>query len=217
MSSTKPLGPTPIIPVTNFKRVTTILMEVWVKAGWAYDSSDSSDLSFSAGALIRVIDRAHPDWWRGQTEGRTGLFPSNYAVAIPLQGEKVEVLFDFDAGSDFDLQHISSGQTLEVLERPTTGWWLGRLASGEIGLFPANYVAAKSIRSSEIAAAVDIIDVAARVGEIDYSTVPIIRSLSAFDLLIEKGFVVELEGGTRSSKSSAASFGMVVRLPYCHV
>uniref|UniRef100_A0A3Q3J036 Intersectin 2b n=1 Tax=Monopterus albus TaxID=43700 RepID=A0A3Q3J036_MONAL len=35
-------------------------------------------MSFSKGQLINVLDKNNPDWWKGELNGETGLFPTNY-------------------------------------------------------------------------------------------------------------------------------------------
>ena len=47
-------------------------MSDWVKGAWAFSGADSSELTFEAGALIKVVDRGHADWWSGTIDGQTG-------------------------------------------------------------------------------------------------------------------------------------------------
>lgn len=35
-------------------------------------------MSFSKGQMINVLDKNDPDWWKGELNGATGLFPTNY-------------------------------------------------------------------------------------------------------------------------------------------
>ena len=48
-------------------------MSDWVKGAWAFSGADSSELTFGAGALIKVVDRGHADWWSGTIDGQTGV------------------------------------------------------------------------------------------------------------------------------------------------
>ncbi|KPP71509.1 hypothetical protein Z043_109570 [Scleropages formosus] len=43
-----------------------------------YSAVNEDEMSFSKGQLINVLDKSNPDWWRGEVNGVTGLFPTNY-------------------------------------------------------------------------------------------------------------------------------------------
>uniref|UniRef100_A0A3B4T6Q1 Intersectin 2b n=1 Tax=Seriola dumerili TaxID=41447 RepID=A0A3B4T6Q1_SERDU len=49
-----------------------------VIAIYDYTASNEDEMSFSKGQLINVLDKNNPDWWRGEINGVTGLFPTNY-------------------------------------------------------------------------------------------------------------------------------------------
>ncbi|GAA5914097.1 SH3 domain-containing protein [Sporobolomyces salmoneus] len=51
----------------------------WCTALYDYKSTDPDDLSFREGDRIRLIEVVSDDWWKGELEGRRGIFPSNYA------------------------------------------------------------------------------------------------------------------------------------------
>jgi len=51
-----------------------------VRALHSFEPADSGELAFEKGDIIKVVDRTHKDWWRGQLKGRTGIFPVNYVV-----------------------------------------------------------------------------------------------------------------------------------------
>ncbi len=53
-----------------------------VAALYKYDAQNADELSFEKDAVINVLDRDDPDWWRGETGGHVGLFPSNYVQQI---------------------------------------------------------------------------------------------------------------------------------------
>jgi hypothetical protein len=96
---------------------------------------------------------------------------------------------------------MEKGETLTILEKPSTGWWLGRMSSGETGLFPSNYVKITSNSSSPPplpmppTTSLEGLKVSEESTEItplpNPSATPIIASLDVFDKLIEEGFVVE--------------------------
>lgn len=54
-----------------------------VRALYTFEPSESGELAFEKGDVIKVVDRGYKDWWRGQLRGRTGIFPVNYVVRIP--------------------------------------------------------------------------------------------------------------------------------------
>lgn len=43
-----------------------------------YTAANGEEMSFSKGQLINVLDKSNPDWWKGESNGVTGLFPTNY-------------------------------------------------------------------------------------------------------------------------------------------
>ncbi|KAM8826443.1 intersectin-2a isoform 1-T1 [Synchiropus picturatus] len=49
-----------------------------VIAMYDYTAANQDELSFSKGQLISVLDKTNADWWKGETNGLTGLLPTNY-------------------------------------------------------------------------------------------------------------------------------------------
>lgn len=49
-----------------------------VIAMYDYTANNEDELSFSKGQLINVLNKDDADWWQGEINGVTGLFPSNY-------------------------------------------------------------------------------------------------------------------------------------------
>ena len=49
-----------------------------VVALFAYTAQDSDELSFKKDDMITIVERVDPDWWKGELDGRSGLFPANY-------------------------------------------------------------------------------------------------------------------------------------------
>uniref|UniRef100_A0A4W3J6K3 Intersectin 1 n=1 Tax=Callorhinchus milii TaxID=7868 RepID=A0A4W3J6K3_CALMI len=43
-----------------------------------YIGQNDDELAFAKGQLISVLNKDDPDWWKGELNGVTGLFPSNY-------------------------------------------------------------------------------------------------------------------------------------------
>lgn len=54
-----------------------------VVALYAYAAQNEDELTFQKDAVITVLNRENPDWWTGQYEGKTGVFPSNYVTPNP--------------------------------------------------------------------------------------------------------------------------------------
>ncbi|KAM4529304.1 intersectin-2a isoform 2-T2 [Fundulus diaphanus] len=49
-----------------------------VIAMYDYAAANQDELSFSKGQLINILDKTNPGWWKGETNGVTGLLPTNY-------------------------------------------------------------------------------------------------------------------------------------------
>ncbi|KAG7279130.1 hypothetical protein CRUP_022325, partial [Coryphaenoides rupestris] len=49
-----------------------------VIAIYDYTAANGDEMSFSKGQLINVLSKNNPDWWQGELNGVTGLFPTNY-------------------------------------------------------------------------------------------------------------------------------------------
>ncbi|KAL8173194.1 UNVERIFIED_CONTAM: Intersectin-2, partial [Gekko kuhli] len=49
-----------------------------VIAMYDYTANNEDELSFSKGQLINVLNKDDADWWQGEINGMSGLFPSNY-------------------------------------------------------------------------------------------------------------------------------------------
>ncbi|XP_049320055.1 intersectin-2b [Astyanax mexicanus] len=64
---------------SNSGKTTPAAMPVCqVIAMYDYASAKEDELSFSKSQLINVLDKNDPDWWKGEVNGVTGLFPTNY-------------------------------------------------------------------------------------------------------------------------------------------
>lgn len=72
-----PLTPVRQDSVTSTLEATVVTR---VKALYTFEPSESGELGFEKGDVIKVVDRGYKDWWRGQLRGRTGIFPVNYVV-----------------------------------------------------------------------------------------------------------------------------------------
>eukprot|EP01087_Luapelamoeba_hula_P008905 TRINITY_DN2266_c1_g1_i1.p1 TRINITY_DN2266_c1_g1~~TRINITY_DN2266_c1_g1_i1.p1 ORF type:complete len:505 (+),score=129.05 TRINITY_DN2266_c1_g1_i1:107-1621(+) len=54
-----------------------------VKALYAYNSVEDTEISFNAGDLINVTFKDESGWWEGELNGRVGVFPSNHVEVLP--------------------------------------------------------------------------------------------------------------------------------------
>ncbi|XP_055856502.1 intersectin-1 isoform X3 [Episyrphus balteatus] len=59
-----------------------------VIALYAYKAQNDDELSFDKDDIISVLGRDEPDWWRGELNGLSGLFPSNYVGPFVSSGKK---------------------------------------------------------------------------------------------------------------------------------
>jgi len=53
-----------------------------VIALYKYQKQNPDELSFEKGCVINVINKLDSDWWTGELNGQTGLFPSNYVAPL---------------------------------------------------------------------------------------------------------------------------------------
>ncbi|KAM9315865.1 intersectin-2 [Gastrophryne carolinensis] len=104
-SHVKLLGP------SNDKAVTTPTSVCQVIAMYDYIANNEDELNFSKGQLINVINKDDTDWWQGEINGVTGLFPSNY----------VKMTTECDPSQQWcaDLQMLD---TMQPMERKRQGY-----------------------------------------------------------------------------------------------
>lgn len=54
---------------------------------YPYKAQNDDELSFEKDDIISVVGRDEPEWWRGELNGLSGLFPSNYVGKFVTSGE----------------------------------------------------------------------------------------------------------------------------------
>lgn len=59
-----------------------------VIALYPYKAQNDDELSFEKDDIISVLGRDEPEWWRGELNGLSGLFPSNYVGPFVTSGKK---------------------------------------------------------------------------------------------------------------------------------
>lgn len=108
------------------------------------------------------------NWWKGTADGKTGKFPSNY-VALTKDAVcflhsarchdhtfddskqiKTTANFNYEKADDASHLKFKKGETIEVLKKDATGWWVGRNAAGVVGTFPANHVQEGAVRCQSV-------------------------------------------------------------------
>lgn len=51
-----------------------------VKALYDFEPQEEGELGFRKGDIIRVVNSAYEGWWKGELDGRIGIFPLTYIV-----------------------------------------------------------------------------------------------------------------------------------------
>lgn len=104
-SHVKLLGPSSERTTPAFHPVCQVI------AMYDYTANNEDELNFSKGQLINVLNKDDPDWWQGEINGVTGLFPSNY----------VKMTTDSDPSQQWcaDLQSLD---TMQPMERKRQGY-----------------------------------------------------------------------------------------------
>ncbi|XP_018431025.1 PREDICTED: intersectin-2 [Nanorana parkeri] len=101
----KLLGPTNDKTAPAFNPVCQVI------AMYEYVANNEDELNFNKGQLINVISKDDADWWQGEINGATGLFPSNY----------VKMTTECDPSQQWcaDLQLLD---TMQPMERKRQGY-----------------------------------------------------------------------------------------------
>lgn len=60
---------------------------------YPYKAQNDDELSFEKDDIISVLGRDEPEWWRGELQGLSGLFPSNYVGPFVTSGKYFVHLF----------------------------------------------------------------------------------------------------------------------------
>ncbi|KAE8280058.1 Neutrophil cytosol factor 2 [Larimichthys crocea] len=57
--------------------------EIHLVALHSYESSNPEDLNFHEGDMITLLSRVNQDWFEGQCNGNTGIFPASFVEEVP--------------------------------------------------------------------------------------------------------------------------------------
>ena len=114
-----------------------------------YRAIDEDELSLTKGEIITILSKETVDkgWWRGDIDGRVGIFPENFVKIINKDfetetdtQEQCVVVHPYQA-SDQDELSLTKGEIITILSKNTAdkGWWKGDI-DGRVGIFPDNFV-----------------------------------------------------------------------------
>uniref|UniRef100_A0A671DP93 Intersectin 1 n=1 Tax=Rhinolophus ferrumequinum TaxID=59479 RepID=A0A671DP93_RHIFE len=126
----------------------------------SYTATGPEQLTLAPGQLILIRKKNPGGWWEGELQARgkkrqIGWFPANYVKLLSPGTSKITPteppkptafpavcqvigMYDYTAQNDDELA-FNKGQLINVLNREDPDWWKGEV-SGQVGLFPSNYV-----------------------------------------------------------------------------
>uniref|UniRef100_A0A146MBF6 RING-type E3 ubiquitin transferase n=2 Tax=Lygus hesperus TaxID=30085 RepID=A0A146MBF6_LYGHE len=119
------------------------------KAIYDYFSNEPGDLSFKKGEIINLRKKVDLNWFRGDINGRVGVFPANYVQVIeplPSQVPQCKALYDFKMANDEEegCLAFNKGEVITVIRRVDENWAEGKL-NNRIGIFPIAFVELNSV------------------------------------------------------------------------
>lgn len=135
-------------------------------AQYDYEKDEDNEVEFNEGDIIVEIEFVDEEWWSGKNSrtGKTGLFPGSY-VTVQDESETAEkpssapeapaTATDSPAGSEgktavaeyeYEKEEdneitFAEGDLIIEIDFVDEDWWSGKNSkTGDVGLFPANYV-----------------------------------------------------------------------------
>ena len=116
-------------------------------AKFAYKPVRDDEIELKRNEKILVLEKEGDGWWKGQINGKTGWFPSNYAEELKAEEIKPEVicnvitLYRYQSQSAEEM-NFDKDEQLQIIEQPESDpeWWKARKSDGKTGLVPKNYV-----------------------------------------------------------------------------
>ncbi|KAK0111120.1 hypothetical protein ONS95_001496 [Cadophora gregata] len=101
-----------------------------VRAIFNYTASDPSELSFKEGNLLRLVEAAFKDWWKGEIDGHFGIFPLNYVeVFSPGTMSEETIPATVEAKHDFpqDMDLTTASSHYQPYRPPSEASDMGKL------------------------------------------------------------------------------------------
>lgn len=106
---------------------------------YAYEARDDNELTIAEGDVVSILEADDGSGWvRASISGSDGLIPAAY-IRI-RSNRRVRAMYDYEAQEEGELS-IKEGDHLTIEEDAGDGWLTAKIASGDTGLIPANYVA----------------------------------------------------------------------------
>ncbi|XP_050533281.1 intersectin-1 isoform X2 [Daktulosphaira vitifoliae] len=113
---------TPVMPVTT----TSTCSKEKVIALFPFNAVHSDELTFQKDEIITLVSKEEQAWWRGELNGKTGLFPSNYVALLSEVTLKVTLSKEERKRQQHILELITTEQAYiedmiavhEVFEKP---------------------------------------------------------------------------------------------------
>ncbi|KAK4050243.1 hypothetical protein OIV83_003564 [Microbotryomycetes sp. JL201] len=85
-----------------------------VRAVYDFAGQGPDELGFARGDIIKVIDFADANWWRGELRGRTGIFPANRVEELPEQPAAVASL-KASSSEDMEAEIFAKAASIDKL------------------------------------------------------------------------------------------------------
>lgn len=135
-------------------------------AQYDYEKDEDNEVEFVEGDIIVEIDFVDEEWWAGKNSrtGESGVFPASYvalegsndeeqeeevapveskpAASEPAKpkGQSATAEYDYDKEEDNEIS-FKEGDVIVEIDFIDSDWWSGKHSvTGEVGVFPGNYV-----------------------------------------------------------------------------
>ncbi|KAL5019055.1 hypothetical protein ScPMuIL_004777 [Solemya velum] len=121
------------------KDMVTVNQKRRAMALYDFDPQASDEVSFRKGDIITVLEDVDQNWWKGEVNGHTGLFPAAYT----------RLLINFDCNHNYIWESSRPLQTrikkhkTSVLIKDDDATWYKAEIDGKEGFVPSNYIKMK--------------------------------------------------------------------------